>query len=114
MEQLSEAAQKHIENMLYYTSERVDDRQRAVTCYDLDLADELRTSPQMCIRDRITVTEDDGTQHPGTTHDAEIMLAASELHTFDYWKKDGKSVKLHEKADVYKRQPNAALRFLLI
>lgn len=45
VEQLSEAAQKHIENMLYYTSERVDDRQRAVTCYDLDLADELRTSP---------------------------------------------------------------------
>lgn len=47
---------------------------------------------------QITVTEDDGTQHPGTTHDAEIMLAASELHTFDYWKKAGKSVKLHEKA----------------
>lgn len=47
---------------------------------------------------QITVTEDDGTQHPGTTHDAEIMLAASELHTFDYWKKEGKSVKLHEKA----------------
>lgn len=47
---------------------------------------------------QITVTEDDGTQHPGTTHDAEIMLAASELHTFDYWKKKGKSVKLHEKA----------------
>lgn len=45
VEQLSEAAQKRIENMLYYTSERVDDRQRAVTCYDLDLADELRTSP---------------------------------------------------------------------
>lgn len=47
---------------------------------------------------QITVTEDDGTQHPGTTHDAEIILAASELHTFDYWKKAGKSVKLHEKA----------------
>lgn len=45
VEQLSDAAQKHIENMLYYTSERVDDRQRAVTCYDLDIAEELRTSP---------------------------------------------------------------------
>lgn len=45
VEQLSEAAQKHIENMLYYTSERVDDRQRAVTCYDLDVSEELRTSP---------------------------------------------------------------------
>ena len=45
VEQLSEAAQKHIENMLYYTSERVDDRQRAVTCYDLDISEELRTSP---------------------------------------------------------------------
>ena len=31
---------------------------------------------------QITVTEDDGTQHPGTTHDAEIILAAGELHTF--------------------------------
>jgi len=28
-----------------YTSERVDDRQRAVTCYDLDVSEELRTSP---------------------------------------------------------------------
>lgn len=45
---------------------------------------------------QITVTEDDGTQHPGTTHDAEIMLAASELHTFDHWKKEGKSVKKGE------------------
>lgn len=33
VEQLSEAAQKHIENMLYYTSERVDDRQRDVYKY---------------------------------------------------------------------------------
>ena len=45
VEQLSEAAQKHIENMLYYTSERVDDRQRAVICYDLDVSEELRTLP---------------------------------------------------------------------
>lgn len=45
VEQLSEAAQKHVENMLYYTSERVDDRQRAVICYDLDVSEELRTSP---------------------------------------------------------------------
>jgi hypothetical protein len=65
---------------------------------------------------QITVTEDDGTQHPGTTHDAEIMLAASELHTFDYWKKEGKSVKLHEKALIecylwkYTTKPSKAQR----
>lgn len=65
---------------------------------------------------QITVTEDDGTQHPGTTHDADIMLAASELHTFDYWKKAGKSVKLHEKALIecylwkYTTKPSKAQR----
>lgn len=65
---------------------------------------------------QITVTEDDGTQHPGITHDAEIMLAASELHTFDYWKKEGKSVKLHEKALIecylwkYTTKPSKAQR----
>lgn len=65
---------------------------------------------------QITVTEDDGTQHSGTTHDAEIMLAASELHTFDYWKKEGKSVKLHEKALIecylwkYTTKPSKAQR----
>lgn len=65
---------------------------------------------------QITVTEDDGTQHPGTTHDVEIMLAASELHTFDYWKKEGKSVKLHEKALIecclwkYTTKPSKAQR----
>ncbi len=65
---------------------------------------------------QITVTEDDGTQHPGTAHDAEIILAASELHTFDYWKKAGKSVKLHEKALIecylwkYTTKPSKAQR----
>lgn len=65
---------------------------------------------------QITVTEDDGTQHPGTTHDAEIILAAGELHTFDYWKKAGKSVKLHEKALIecylwkYTTKPSKAQR----
>lgn len=65
---------------------------------------------------QITVTEDDGTQRPGTTHDAEIILAASELHTFDYWKKAGKSVKLHEKALIecylwkYTTKPSKAQR----
>lgn len=65
---------------------------------------------------QITVTEDDGTQHPGTTHDAEIILAAGELHTFDYWKKEGKSVKLHEKALIecylwkYTTKPSKAQR----
>lgn len=65
---------------------------------------------------QITVTEDDGTQHPGTTHDAEIIFAAGELHTFDYWKKAGKSVKLHEKALIecylwkYTTKPSKAQR----
>ena len=65
---------------------------------------------------QIIVTEDDGTQHPGTTHDAEIILAAGELHTFDYWKKAGKSVKLHEKALIecylwkYTTNPSKAQR----
>lgn len=65
---------------------------------------------------QITVTEDNGTQHPGTTHDAEIILAAGELHTFDYWKKAGKSVKLHEKALIecylwkYTTKPSKAQR----
>lgn len=65
---------------------------------------------------QITVTEDDGTQHPGTTHDAETILAAGELHTFDYWKKAGKSVKLHEKALIecylwkYTTKPSKAQR----
>lgn len=31
--------------MLYYTSERIDDRQKPVTCHELDLVPELRTSP---------------------------------------------------------------------
>lgn len=65
---------------------------------------------------QITVTEDDGTQHPGTTHDAEIVLAAGELHTFDYWKKAGQSVRLHEKALIecylwkYTTKPSKAQR----
>ena len=65
---------------------------------------------------QITVTEDDGTKHPGTIHDAEIMLAASELHTFDYWKKEGKSVKKYEKALIecylwkYTTKPSKAQR----
>lgn len=65
---------------------------------------------------QITVTEDDGTRHPGTTHDAEIFLAAGELHTFDYWKKAGQSVRLHEKALIecylwkYTTKPSKAQR----
>lgn len=45
VEQLSDAAQNAIKDMLYYTSERIDDRQKPVTCHDLDLVPELRTSP---------------------------------------------------------------------
>lgn len=45
VEQLSDAAQNVIKDMLYYTSERIDDRQKPVTCHELDLVPELRTSP---------------------------------------------------------------------
>ena len=45
VEQLSDAAQNEIKEMLSHTSERVDDRQKPVTCHDLDLVPELRTSP---------------------------------------------------------------------
>lgn len=45
VEQLSDAAQNEIKEMLRYTSERVDDRQRPYTCHELDLIPELRTSP---------------------------------------------------------------------
>lgn len=43
-------------------------------------------------------TTDDGNEKPASVADVEIILAAQQLHTFDYWKKAGKSVKLHEKA----------------
>lgn len=45
VEQLSDAAQNEIKEMLSHTSERVDDRQKPITCHDLDLVPELRTSP---------------------------------------------------------------------
>ena len=40
----------------------------------------------------------DGNEKPATAADIEIMFAADELHTFDFWKKEGKSVKKGEKA----------------
>ena len=45
VEQLSDAAQNEIKDMLRLTSERVDDRQKPITCHELDLIPELRTSP---------------------------------------------------------------------
>ena len=45
VEQLSDAAQNEIKEMLYYTSERIETRQKPVTCHDPDLVPELRTSP---------------------------------------------------------------------
>lgn len=45
VEQLSDAAQNEIKDMLHLTSERVDDRQKPITCHELDLIPELRTSP---------------------------------------------------------------------
>lgn len=38
-------------------------------------------------------TDENGNEQPATVADVEIMLAADELHTFDHWKKEGKSVK---------------------
>lgn len=42
-------------------------------------------------------TDENGNEQPTTVADVEIMLAADELHTFDHWKKEGKSVKKGEK-----------------
>ncbi len=42
-------------------------------------------------------TDKDGHEKPATIADVEAVLAADELHTFDYWKKVGKSVKKGEK-----------------
>lgn len=44
------------------------------------------------------IVDKDGNEKPATAADIEIMFAADELHTFDYWKKEGKSVKKGEKA----------------
>lgn len=41
-------------------------------------------------------TDENGDEQPATIADVEIILAAAELHTFDYWKKEGKSVKKGE------------------
>lgn len=41
-------------------------------------------------------TDENGDEQPATIADIEIILAAAELHTFDYWKKEGKSVKKGE------------------
>lgn len=61
-------------------------------------------------------TDENGNEQPATIADVEIILAAAELHTFDYWKKEGKSVKLHEKALIecylwkYTTRPSKAQR----
>lgn len=44
------------------------------------------------------IVDKDGNEKPATAADVEIMFAADELHTFDFWKKEGKSVKKGEKA----------------
>ena len=41
-------------------------------------------------------TDENGDEQPATIADVEIVLAAAELHTFDHWKKEGKSVKKGE------------------
>ena len=42
--------------------------------------------------------DENGDEQPATIADVEIILAAAELHTFDHWKKEGKSVKKGETA----------------
>lgn len=42
------------------------------------------------------ITDENGDEQPATIADVEIILAAAELHTFDHWKKEGKSVKKGE------------------
>ena len=37
------------------------------------------------------IVDKDGNEKPATAADIEIMFAADELHTFDYWKKEGMS-----------------------
>ena len=44
------------------------------------------------------IVDKDCNEKPATAADIEIMFAADELHTFDFWKKEGKSVKKGEKA----------------
>jgi hypothetical protein len=44
------------------------------------------------------IVDKDGNEKPATAADIEIMFAADELHTFDFWKKEDKSVKKGEKA----------------
>lgn len=41
-------------------------------------------------------TDENSDEQPATIADVEIILAAAELHTFDHWKKEGKSVKKGE------------------
>lgn len=41
-------------------------------------------------------TDENGDEQPATIADVEVILAAAELHTFDHWKKEGKSVKKGE------------------
>ncbi len=61
-------------------------------------------------------TDENGNEQPATVADVEIMLAADELHTFDYWKQHGKTVKKGEKHLVccylwkYTTKPSKAQR----
>ena len=61
-------------------------------------------------------TDENGNEQPATAADVEIMLAADELHTFDYWKQHGKTVKKGEKHLVccylwkYTTKPSKAQR----
>lgn len=46
---------------------------------------------------QIVHVDKDGNETRGTIEEAEALTAAGNVHTFDYWKKEGKSVKFGEK-----------------
>ena len=57
---------------------------------------------------QIVVTDKDGAEHPGTIEDAELVLAADELHTFNECKRLGKQVKKGETAVHHQAQQGPA------
>ena len=64
-----------------------------------EIAAKSHTAAQIAaLAAQIVVTDENGAEHPGTIEDAELVLAADELHTFNEWKRLGKQVKKGETA----------------
>ena len=67
-----------------------------------EIATKNHTAAQIAaLAAQIVVTDKDGAEHPGTIEDAELVLAADELHTFNEWKRLGKQVKKGETALIH-------------